>query len=107
MNLTWFHHLNTFLPPDFGDHTISYVVIHSEIRSMYVLKRSTYVLYDNKDLSTYLMIILLHRDCTSFYKSDKNVRFSALQLRDVGITKFNKLVKKYIWYKIESGDLFK
>ena len=63
--------------PDFGNCTDSYVVIQSDIRSTYVLIRSIYVPYDNQDLCTYLMIIILRRDSTSFDKID---RFSALRL---------------------------
>jgi hypothetical protein len=44
MNLNRFRRLNTFLSPDFGDRTDSYVVVHTEIRSTYVLIRSTFVL---------------------------------------------------------------
>ncbi len=47
IHLTQFHRLNKILSPDFGEPTDSYVMIQSEIRSMYVLIRFTYILYDN------------------------------------------------------------
>jgi hypothetical protein len=42
------------------------------------------------------MTILLHRNCTSSYESDKIVRFSALVRILVIYKHFNKLVKNYI-----------
>ncbi len=40
----------------FWDHTDSYVVIQSELRSTYVLIRSTYVIYENKYLCRYFFL---------------------------------------------------
>jgi hypothetical protein len=45
----------------------------------------------------YFMTILLHRNCTSSYESDKIVRFSALRSEMLDfwkLKKYNKLVKK-------------
>jgi hypothetical protein len=88
--------LNEFLSPDFGYCTDSYVLIQYVSKIYVPLIRSTYVLYNNEYLHRYFMTILPCRNCTSFYKSDEIVRFSAL----VGILeiykKFNILVKNYI-----------
>ncbi len=54
------------------------------------------------------MTILIHRNCTSSYESDKIVRFSALcsEMLDFWkLKKYNKLVKKYFQKKFESADL--
>ncbi len=94
IHLTRFRHLNEFLSPDFGYCTYSYILIQYVSKIYVRLIRSTYVLYNNKYLRTYFVTILPHRNCTTSYKSDEIVRFSAL----VGILeiykKFNKSVKK-------------
>ncbi len=106
-HLTRFCRLNEMLPPDFGYCTDSYILMQYVSKIYVQLIRSTYVLYDNKYLCTYFMTILLCRNCTSSYESDKIVRFSAL----IGILEiyknFNKLVKNYIWTNFESVNLFK
>ncbi len=83
----------------FGDQTDSYVVIQSELRSTYVLIRSMYVLYENKYLGMYFMTILLCGNCTSSYKSDEIVRFSALWLWDVGFLEIEKGF--FIWHRFD------
>ncbi len=106
-HLTWFRCLNEFLSPDFGYCTDSYILIQY-VSKIYVQPiRSTYVLYDKKYLRTYFMTILLRRNCTSSYKSDKIERFAAL-VRILEIYKMlNKLVKNYIQTNFESVNLFK
>jgi hypothetical protein len=96
INLTRFRRLNEFSSLDFGYCTDSYVLTQYFSKIYVRLIRSTYILYDNKYLRTYFMIILPRRNCTSSYESDEIVRFLAL----VGILeihkKFNKSVKNYI-----------
>ncbi len=56
----------------------------------------------------YFMTILLCRNCTSSYESDKIVRFSALRLEMLDfwkLKKYNKLVKNYFQMKFEGADL--
>jgi hypothetical protein len=75
---------------------------------MYVLIRSTYIICENKHLRMYFMTILLCRNCTSSYKSDEIVRFSALWLEMLDfwkLKKYNKSVKNYFQMKFESADL--
>jgi hypothetical protein len=56
----------------------------------------------------YFMTILLRRNCTSSYDSDKIVRFSALRSEMLDfwkLKKYNKSVKNYFQMKFESADL--
>jgi hypothetical protein len=63
----------------------------------------------NKYLRTYFMTtILLRRNCTSSYESDKIVRFSALRLEILDfwkLKKYDESVKSYFQMKFESADL--
>ncbi len=92
----WFCCLNEFSSPDFGYCTDSYILIQYVCKIYVRLIRSTYIHYDNKYLRTYFMTILPRRYCTSSYKRDKIVRFSALvEILEI-YKKFNKLVQNYI-----------
>jgi hypothetical protein len=56
----------------------------------------------------YFMTILLRRNCTSSYESDKIVKFSALRSEMLDfwkLKKYNKLVNDSFPMKFESADL--
>jgi hypothetical protein len=106
IHLNWFCHLNKFLSPSFGDCNYSCVVKQSDIRFMYVVIRSMYVLYDNMIYIRTLWQYLLCRNVPAMKLS--GFQPSGSEMLDIWNFKMLiKSVKKYIWFKFETVDLYK